>query len=94
MTPVSTLSSQHSAVCLRWIFGNHKFGSMKSVVQLLQTKPIKSKTGKMIRLGAPAPGGISRDEVSLHLSPLERAPLAMVFPFSGLFRHLNSWSLQ
>jgi hypothetical protein len=33
---------------------------MKSVVQLLQTKPIKSKTGKMIRLGAPAPGGISR----------------------------------
>eukprot|EP00037_Helgoeca_nana_P032230 m.412840 g.412840 ORF g.412840 m.412840 type:complete len:333 (-) comp28952_c0_seq1:136-1134(-) len=46
----------------KWIFGNHKFGSMKSVVQLLQTKPIKSKTGKMIRLGAPAPGGISRDE--------------------------------
>lgn len=60
--------------CFRWLFGNHVFPSMKSVVKLLQVKPIKSKTGKMIRLGVPAPGGVAVDEVRVKRSLARFSP--------------------
>jgi len=46
----------------RWTFGNRAYPNMRSVVALLKRMPIKSKSGKMIQLGNPAPGGVSMDE--------------------------------
>eukprot|EP00035_Acanthoeca_spectabilis_P021179 m.436786 g.436786 ORF g.436786 m.436786 type:complete len:342 (-) comp18013_c0_seq1:1326-2351(-) len=63
----------------KWLFGNHVFPSMKSVVKLLQVKPIKSKTGKMIRLGVPAPGGVAVDEPG----PSEPSTPAVSAPHAG-----------
>eukprot|EP00041_Stephanoeca_diplocostata_P015304 m.291899 g.291899 ORF g.291899 m.291899 type:complete len:346 (+) comp19987_c0_seq7:212-1249(+) len=46
-----------------WLFGARTYPTLRSIVALLKKTPIKSKSGKMILLGNPAPGGTELKEV-------------------------------